>query len=205
MTEPSTSSLVRKASNTTQAWLDKMPQLENDERRLLALIDQCYNSFLSGSRDLRALAVEFGVPHDVLNEWSRRGKWLQRRDDFRQELLVNVEMAYAEFVKQERVNTAKEIVDNVRPLIGDIASGLSAATQNNDTTAVRRLAEALKHVSDIVSKAAGLDAPMPQSDRPVTAKAEAQENVKPPFFNITAKGPVTISSDKQPEEKTIDV
>jgi hypothetical protein len=200
----STTAIVKQSSRQNQEWLDKMPQLENDEKRMLAIMDQCYNAFLAGSDTIRELAVKQDIPYDVIHAWAKGGKWVERRELFRQELLVNVEMEYAEFVRRERVGTAQEIVDSVRPLIRDIAEGLASAVQQDNTVGVRRLAEALKHVSDIVSKAVGLDAALPQSDRPAVAKNVTEEGGKQPFFNINTQGPVSITPAKE-EPKTYEV
>jgi hypothetical protein len=202
----STTAIVKQSSKQNQEWLDKMPQLENDEKRMLAIMDQCYNAFLAGSETIRELAVKQDIPYDVIHSWAKGGKWVERRELFRQELLVNVEMEYAEFVRRERVATAQEVVESVRPLIKDIAEGIASAVQQDNTVAVRRLAESLKHVSDIVSKAVGLDAPLPQSDRPAVAKNAIEEGGKQPFFNINTQGPVSITPGTAPEErKVIDV
>jgi len=201
----STTAIVKQSSKQNQEWLDKMPQLENDEKRMLALMDQCYNAFLAGSETIRELAVKQDIPYDVIHAWAKSGKWVERRELFRQELLVNVEMEYAEFVRRERVGTAQEIVDSVRPLIKDIAEGIASAAQQENTVAVRRLAEALKHVSDIVSKAVGLDAPMPQSDRPADAKNAAPEGGKQPFFNINVGPPAVVRPAEAKPVEVIDV
>jgi len=197
------SPLVKRMEQKYQDWLDRLPHLENDEARLLDLISKCYSSFLAGSADLKQLAVDFNLPVDIVAHWAREGKWLSRREDFRQELLVNVEMDYAEFVRRERVKTAEEIISKLQPKIGNIAEAIDTALSLGEYTNVRRLAESLKHVSDIVTKAVGLDAPLPQSERTNQARLMAADQTKQPFFNINTRGPVQITQAK--EEKIVDV
>lgn len=200
--------LVTKVSKKHEEWLEKMPQLENNEAKLLALVEKCYSSFLSSTASVRDLAVEYNVPIEVMAAWAREGRWLRRREEFRQELLVNVEMDYADFVRKNRVKTAEEIVGNLGPKIGQIGEAISTALDLGEYTNVRRLAESLKHVSDIVSKAVGLDAPMPSSERTLVQKTAEEINAKQPFFNINTRGPVQISQGKpeeEREEKVIDI
>lgn len=212
MINPDNTALTRKSSKVHDEWLARLPALNNDEAKLLALMAECYNTFLAGAKGTRELSVEFNIPLDLLNDWARRGKWLQRRDDLRQELLVSVEIEYADFVRRERVGTAEEIVRSVRPLITTIAVAIERALtpdadgfidENKATVSARRLAESLKHISDVVSKAVGLDAPMPQSDRVamVPGKQDSGQQAKPAFFNINTSGPVSIGPGGAPAEE----
>lgn len=196
-------SLANKVSKKHEQWLEKMPQLENSEAKLLELIERCYSVFLAGTATVRDLALEFNVPLEIISAWAREGKWLRRRDDFRQELLVNLEMEYAQFIRENRVKTAQDIVEKLQPKIGQIGDAISTALDLGEYTNVRRLAESLKHVSDIVTKTVGLDSPIPTSDRPALQKSADDTGAKQPFFNINTRGPVQITPPS--EEKIIDV
>jgi hypothetical protein len=192
--------LTQKSAKRYDAWFERMPQLERTEAKLLSLIEKCYSTFLSGTSSVQEIATEFNIPVDILATWSREGKWMKRREEFRQELLVNVEMDYANFVKRNRVKVAEEIVREVKPRLGQLSQAIGAALDSGDYKYVRSLSESLKHVSDLVTKTVGLDAPLPTSDRPNIQQVEG-EAIKPAFFSINAKGPVQISSNESTKEK----
>jgi len=198
--------LVRKSSAITaqqsQDWLIQMPQLADDETKMLELMRQAYNAYLSTDASLRDVAVKFNIPIAVLHDWDKMGKWSDRRMAFRNELLLDAERSYLAFVKDNRTATAQEIVTEVRPLISKMALHMSAMMDSGDdplakyeidTVGLRRMAEALKYVSDIVSKAVGLDSPLPQMAKTETEKTEATSG-KMPFLNMNVRGPVTIDS-----------
>lgn len=201
MTSLSSNSLMQKTSKKHEKWLERLPQLEGNEAKLLTLVEKCYSAFLAGTASIKDLAVEFNVPVDVMSSWAREGKWLRRREDFRQELLVNVEMEYADFVRQKRVRTAEDIVENLGPRIGQIGEAIGTALELGEYTNVRRLAESLKHVSDIVTRTVGLDAPLPTSDRPNIQKMEDESGGKPAFFSLNHRGPLNIVTPKEEEKK----
>jgi hypothetical protein len=206
MSNVSSNALATRVSKKHEQWLEKLPQLEGNEARLLELIERCYSTFLAGTAGVRDLALEYNIPVEVIATWAREGKWLRRRDDFRQELLVSTEMDYAEFIRKNRVKTAEEIVAKLQPKIGEISDAIATALSLGEYTNVRRLAESLKHVSDIVTKTVGLDAPIPVSDRPAMQKGSDDSGVKQPFFNINTRGPVQITpAREEQEEKVIDV
>lgn len=200
--------LTQKVANRHADWLERLPHLENDEARLLQLIEKCYTSFLSGNGTAKDVAVEYNIPVDLVSTWARQGKWMRRREEFRQELLVNVEMDYAEFVRKNRVRIAEEIVAGVGPRISQISDAIQSALDSEEYKYVRSLSESLKHVSELVTKAVALDGNLPSSDRPNIQQLGDEPGAKPAFFNINTQGPVQISPNQgepKPEEKVIDV
>lgn len=181
-------------------WLLQLPQLNGDEQKMIELQRQCYNAFLAKEVSLRDVAVQFSVPMAVLSDWAKLGKWSDRRLALRNDLLVQVEQEYLEFVKSNRVQTASGILESVNPLVEKIAKAmgetLDAGPGPVNTIDLRRFAEALKSVSDIVQQAVALSGALP-----VPVKPEQEKSVgdgpggKPAFFRMDVNGPVNIRQE----------
>lgn len=191
--------LIRQSEDTVRAHLARLPALGNDEKRLMKLIGEVYQDFIGTDQALRDLAIKHAVPADMVLSWARAGKWVERRETFRNELMVNLELDYAKFVKDNRTATANQILEALGPKLNVLADALGEAAEAHDSVGVRRYAEATKAIADVVTKIVGLD----MSLTPASFAKEEQAGAaggKPPWV-INAAGPVSIAPANRVKEE----
>lgn len=183
--------------------LERLPALQGDERKLMTLVSDLYQDFLASGKNLRDLALEYHVPVDIVLSWAKEGRWVERRDIFRNELMVDLEIDYAKFIKDNRTKAAQSILDAIGPRLTSLADGLDAAIRENKSTDVRRYAEAAKAMADIVTKITGLDTPL----QPMTVKTEVVEDKGggKPAWVINATGPISIDPAGVPADEGANV
>ena len=183
-----------------QMWVQRIPEAK-DEKGLLGIMSNAYNEFLMSNLSAVEIAAKLKLPHDIVMDWSRFGKWEARRRNLVAELVTIVEQDHLKFIRDNRIKTANKLVTDLTPLAAKLKESIEAAIAANDSMAVRRYAEAMTAVLNPLMQVAGLNSPLTTSATLGKDGAGRDEGAgEKPQWNINASGPVTIVAP--PKEPT---
>lgn len=174
--------------------------------RLTKIMEDSYDLYVEQGRSDHDLAVLYpDVPRAVIRSLIKEFRWPERRREHLEQIKVAADIEYVNTVLATRTKTAKQIVDEVGPVMTKLMTKVSEALDNDDTIAVRRYAESFGQIGGILMKASGVDGtPLLAAE---LEKAKDGKGDGKPSWSINASGPVTIVQDKEkePEPKTVDV
>jgi transposase-like protein len=186
-----------------------------DNQNLTALVDiakpntnydatiraKAFHLFLNSAATVEEIGLELGVPSQVIKAWITHNKWEKIKENLEKELWDISAREFRDFIRINRLPTAKrhlEIAETLEQTIKEKLEALKASEELPHTSDIKRLSEALSSVTAVSSRAVGLTT---DSSAAITAGNEADRIGKQPLFIIGAQ-PIIISQESK--QKALD-
>jgi transposase-like protein len=120
---------------------------------------QAYETFLTSDLGYAEIALDLGIPVQVVTKWAIDGKWRDRKHEIDVELFRQAEDKYRALVMKVRVPVLERHLRVSGKLEEAIDKAVDELTENGDTIdsrELKRLAESLSSVTGVSARAAGI-------------------------------------------------
>ena len=168
-----------------------------DELELLEILGAARDDYVYGKlAGPKNLATKYPMlPYEVCQKLVTAYGWREMRAKHLEDLQISSAVDYAQFVRDQRTAVARNIVDQISPVLKRMSEEIGVSLDGDGqyrTIDARRLAECLAQMSNTLMTAVAIDGTVPEL--PDTAAGDGKDKGKRPWVNITASGPVAISS-----------
>jgi len=186
-----------------ERYMVQCPSVKSREE-MMELVAKAQNIFVTGKTPTPEAVAEQvpGLTVDVCRKMITTLGWRDQRRDYLEDTKTSADIEHAEFIRNVRTATAKNILDSLSPALKSLGTEIQSALDSGDSGTVRRLAESLTHVANPILQAAAVEGKMPEITKKEVSEEAARGKV--PWLNINASGPVTLAGGEQ-EKKPIDV